>query len=89
MPEWSELEEDASRQTRKWADRFINHPIRTIVLLVVIFVVIGAIFLQVRDTVGACVHQQLSHQIGEGFQRLFDDALDKKVRDLLDEEAGR
>lgn len=47
--------------------------------------VINAIYLQVRDSIGAYVHSQLSDQIGRGFQELFDKTLDRKVRDLLEE----
>lgn len=46
---------------------------------------IDSIYLQVRDVVGAEISSGLSDQIGKGFQKLFDSALDKTVKQKLDQ----
>ena len=45
--------------------------------------IIGATYIQIRDTVGREIHQQLSGQIGEGFEKLFEKALFKEINQRL------
>ena len=45
--------------------------------------VINALYLQIRDTVGSEIHQQLSNQIEEGFSKLFDLPLAKEISERL------
>ncbi len=45
--------------------------------------IINAVYLQIRDTVGADIHSQLSQQIEEGFSKMFSLPLAKKIDDQL------
>lgn len=40
---------------------------------------IGIVYLQIRDTVGSQINQQLSTMIGDGFERIFAQGLNKEV----------
>jgi len=48
--------------------------------------VINALYLQMRDTVGSEIHQQLSNQIEEGFSKLFELPLAKEISKRLNEQ---
>lgn len=44
---------------------------------------INAVYLQIRDTIGADIHSQLSQQIEEGFSTLFSLPLAKRIDEQL------
>lgn len=43
----------------------------------------GAIYLQMRDTIGAKIHQEISQDIQNGFAKLFDRGLEKMIDQAL------
>ena len=45
--------------------------------------IIAGVYLQIRDTIGAELHQQLSRKIEEGFGNLFSNYLEKHIEDSL------
>ena len=46
--------------------------------------VVAAIYLQVRDTVGSEVHAQISEEIKSSFERMFSEGLSGQVRRMID-----
>lgn len=40
---------------------------------------IGAVYMQIRDSVGAGIHSSISQDIAHGFNKLFDKALSEKI----------
>ncbi len=47
--------------------------------------VIIAVYMQIRDSIGADIHQQLSEQIKDGFENIFNDSLSKTITKKLNQ----
>ena len=41
--------------------------------------IIAGVYLQVRDTIGADIHQQISAELSKGFEKLFENAIEGKI----------
>ena len=49
-----------------------------------LFTVLAALYLQVRETVGEEIQSHLQQQICDGFNRLFSAGLDKRIEEGFD-----
>jgi len=41
--------------------------------------IISGVYLQIRDSVGAMIHQQISQELSEGFEKLFEKTIEGKI----------
>jgi hypothetical protein len=48
---------------------------------------VNSMYLQVRDTVGVEIQQELGEQISDGFKRMFDRSIRRKIKDGFDKRA--